>query len=1135
VIDAVRWVLGESRASALRGDTMQDVIFNGAGERKPVGRASVELVFDNSLGRAGGQWGQYSEIAIRRVLARDGESFYYINNQHVRRRDVADIFLGTGLGGRGYAIIEQGMISQIIEAKPEDLRVFLEEAAGVSKYRERRRETELRLGDSRENLLRVNDILEELNTQVQRLGEQARVASHYHELQRDLKTSQHLLWMVRRNDAGAQRARIEREVRKTETELEAEMARLREAEKRLEIERQRHYESGETLHRIQGELYSANAEVSRIEQQLDYLRTNRQRVQSQLSALRDQIGQQESQQATLAEELASWRVQRLEATEVHAAARGRAEAQAERLPGAEAAFREHQERLNELERGLMLAEQSRELQETHRGHAERTLAQLEGRRQRLQEEQASLPKSEAAELDREGAELSAVEAELTAKDEALAGLLSRLPGAAETRKSMTHAVQAGEHQLTELEARIAALEQLQRRLEKSESLGEWLDGHGIGGLPRLWQRIHIEDGWEDALEAALRDRLNALLVERLDAARGWGGDVPPVRLTLLDVEDGASEGAGDALPGLTALRSLVTSMDSALDTALDEWLHGVHVAEDLAQALELRNRLRAGYCLVTRQGHVVTRRSMTYYAPESDLHGVLGRQREIEELQQEMGSRLTLLGETRSRLAAAERAVEQLEADVENLRTQTSELRACRHELQMDVLRLTQQSDQVRGRNEQIERELQEIGEQSIAEGGRREAAAAQQAQFEVEVGRIRNDIEGARAVAQSAETALQRSREAAQSAVQEAQAASFSEQQCILKINEIENTVKVVYENVDRLRESQQALVQEENSYDESPVATALQGALAIRQQKEQDLAAARDALEGVAAALRDTEQERLGIEHRLGPLRDRINELKLKEQEARLNAEQYAEQLGAAGADEAALEPLLLKNPRPTALQGEINRLNEEIAALGAVNLAALDELTASQERKAYLDSQSADLTEAMATLEAAIKRIDRETRERLMATFDEVNGHLGELFPALFGGGQARLELTGEEILDSGVQLIAQPPGKRNASIHLLSGGEKALVALALVFSIFKLNPAPFCLLDEVDAPLDDPNTERFCDLVKRMSEQTQFMFISHNKITMEIAEQLVGVTMQEQGVSHVVAVDIEEAIRMREQAA
>jgi chromosome segregation protein len=397
-----------------------------------------------------------------------------------------------------------------------------------------------------------------------------------------------------------------------------------------------------------------------------------------------------------------------------------------------------------------------------------------------------------------------------------------------------------------------------------------------------------------------------------------------------------------------------------------------------------------------------------------------------------------------------------------------------------------------------------------------------------------KSQLDVARAQFAQCERALEGQRAAAQSAERALQEAEFERKTCAARLEEMSSQQRLLEEQAAREAASLAELQAERLRFDETPLSEGLQGALAARGAREEKVGAARQAVEEVEGNVRAAEEDRLGAEHRLDPLRERINDLRLKEQEARLLEEGFSEQLREAHADEAELAAALEKGVRSGALNNEIARLNDEIGALGAVNLAALDELAAATERKSYLDAQSADLTEAMETLETAIRRIDRETRERLLATFDQVNVHLAEMFPALFGGGQAKLVLTGEEILDSGVQVIAQPPGKRNTSIHLLSGGEKALSALSLVFSLFMLNPAPFCLLDEVDAPLDDTNTERFCQLLRKMASQTQFIVISHNKITMEIAEQLIGVTMQELGVSRVVAVDVEEAMKMTEEA-
>ncbi|GIX26611.1 MAG: chromosome partition protein Smc [Burkholderiales bacterium] len=1135
IIDAVRWVLGESRASALRGESMQDVIFNGSLERKPVSRAVVELVFDNSLGKAGGQWSQYAEIAVKRVIERNGESSYYINNLHVRRRDVQDIFLGTGLGGRPYAIIEQGMISRIIEARPEELRVFLEEAAGVSKYRERRRETELRLEDARENLARVDDIRQELEKQLERLQAQAQVAARYHELQARLRTVQALLALTRRQEAAAARERLAREMERLETALQGEIARLREAERHLEEARERHYGLSDALHGAQGALYQANAEVARLEQQLQHLRASRSRIEQQLGTTRNLLAQHEERRANAQAGLAHWRAERERATEEARLRQERAEGEGRDLPRLEEAHRAAQARYGEAQRERMRAEQAREVEQTHLSHAERVLAQLAARRERLEEEWRGLPQGNPDEGERLARELEDIDRRIAQQEAALAQGMERLPAAQAALEAARQGLQAQEQRLTEVEARRAALEELQRRLESNERLTAWLSVQGLQGRSRFWQAIAVGEGWEDALEAVLRERLNAVALEALDEAGRWSDGPPPGKLACF-------EPRAETVPSLAPdpdpaprLRAQVTCRDEGVAAALDDWLAGVFLAQSLEAALERRHLLQPGQAFVLPGGHLVTRASITYYVPDSGLHGVLAREREIEALAREgIAQRAAIEAQARA-VAQEEEQVRALEAALEEDRSALAAARQRRHEVQMAALKAAEAAERVRARSRQIAAELEEIDAQERTEKSRREAAIQRLEEIAGEIAAAKQAESVLEEACRAAETRLGERRQAHQQALHEAQEAVYHEKLASSKINELEDLLRVIDQDMASARASLEALEGELSGLDPAPIEAALQAALEERQSREESLAQARDALEEASARLRSLEESRLTIEQGLEPLRQKLAEAQLKEQEARLTVAQFEEQLRGMGADEEALAAQLGEKPRASSLQGEITRLNNEIAELGAVNLAALEELKAAEERKAFLDAQSEDLRAAVETLENAIRRIDRETRERLMSTFDQVNNHLAELFPTLFGGGQARLVLTGEEILDAGLQVIAQPPGKKNTSIHLLSGGEKALTALALVFSLFQLNPAPFCLLDEVDAPLDDTNTERFCQLVKRMAQQTQFIFISHNKLTMEIAHQLIGITMQEQGVSRVVAVDVEEAMRLRDAAA
>ncbi len=1134
IIDAVRWVLGESSAKHLRGETMQDVLFNGSGNRQAVNRASVELIFDNSLGKAGGQWASYAEISVKRLLERDGDSSYYINNIHVRRRDIADIFLGTGVGARAYAIIEQGMISRIIEAKPEELRIFLEEAAGVSKYRERRKETESRLADTRENLLRVDDIRTELEKQLDHLRAQAEVASRYHMLQEQLRFSQNLLWLHKKRDAGAVRDRCVREIETLGVELEAQTARLRETEAALEGLRQSHHAAGDAVHEAQGQLYESNAEFARVEQQIQHVRENRQRVESRLTDLRQQLQQSENQIGLQQASLDEWRQEETRAQGAVEASRAAHTAENEQLPLAEQVYRDSSGARDALQRSVADNAKELQLEQTRCEHALKILAQLAQREQRLREEKAALPAPDDAEFQRLSATRSELEARLHDQRAELEGQEARVPELDLALRGCAAAVETAAQQVASLEARVSALRQIQDGIGRSEGMAGWLTSHQLDDSRRLWQDIEIEAGWEDALEAVLRERLNGISLGSLDDAAPWVGELPPGKMTVYAGNGGAVT-APAAHGELRPLATYVRCKNPAAAAALNDWLYQVYVVSDRHAGLSQRSQLAPGALLVSADGHVFTRHSVSFHAPDSDLHGVLSRERELEELVGRLAAEQALLASARASHAAADAAFEQHQAKLAHMRPDLDETRRLGHEAELEITRFSEQAQRITQRGEQIAAELAEIDAQTGQERAAHDSAQDNAGRCDKQRIELHAQFAAAQAAHAAAEAALAAQRQAVAQADRSAQEASFHLKTCVNKIAEIDNAMRLVRENLATVQTALGKHEAELAELDETPLTTELARVLEIRTQKEQLVAAARDALESAETALRQTEQERLLIEQGLDPIRERINEGRLKEQEARLTEEQYSQQLFEVSADEAALEPHLEKGKRSSALQGDITRLTNEIATLGAVNLAALDELETSQQRKEYLDSQALDLNTALATLEDAIHRIDRETRERLQHTFDVVNGHFGELFPSLFGGGQARLVLSGEEILDSGVQVIAQPPGKKNSSIHLLSGGEKALTALSLVFAMFQLNPAPFCLLDEVDAPLDDSNTERFCQLVKKMSVNSQFMYISHNKITMEIANQLIGITMQEAGVSRVVAVDIEEAMKLAEVAA
>ncbi len=1127
IIDAVRWVLGESKASELRGESMQDVIFNGTTNRKPAGRSSVELVFDNSDGKAAGQWSQYAEIAVKRTLTRDGTSTYYINSQAVRRRDIQDIFLGTGLGPRAYAIIGQGMISRIIEARPEELRIFLEEAAGVSKYKERRRETENRLHDTRENLLRVEDILRELNTNLEKLQGQAAVAQKFHELQAEQDEKQKLLWLLRKNEAKTEQEKFFRDIEKAQIELEEQTAKLRHVEAELEHMRQAHYAAGDRMHQAQGHLYQTNSEIGSLEAQIKFVIESRTRLQSQLNSLTAQRDQWQRQGSQYQEDLAEAEIQLEEQAMRVEQAQEVAQREGERIPELEQAWREAQLKTTESRGRIMQAQQQIELESAHQRNASGILANLAARRERLSQEKQGLNLPDSTHLSNLKMQLEEKQATLEEATAQLEEAQEQLPKLEEERRTAQQQVNTETANNAQLEARLAALKQLQENVQTQGKVQPWLQKHELGDLPRLWQKLQIDQGWETALEAVLRERTSALEVSNLDWAKAFFNDAPPAKLALFSPNAAVGSAAAETAPGLKPFISLLQLNDPGLRALMQDWLHNVYVADDTAVAFVDRSKLPAGACFVTKQGHVIGRSSVRFYASDSEQDGMLARQQEIENITKQLRAQQMLADEARSRSVRAESALTQATQRLQEIRQRVGTLTQAVHGLQIDVMKQSEVQERFNQRSSQIAADLEEIAAQEAEQQQVRAESEAKFEQLDAELAELQETHENGQTDYLAKEQQLNDARQRVRELERAAQEAEFSEKSQRNKIEELKRSIATALEQAAQLFANMQQGSLELESLDDQAAQAGLQTLLDKRSEQERALADARHELDQLTQTLRGHDEARMQAERSLQPIRDRITELQLKEQAARLNQEQYAQQLAEAQADEAALAEKLNPDMRPSYLQGEVTRLTNAIAALGAVNLAALDELAAASERKNFLDAQNADLTEAITTLEDAIAKIDKETRELLQDTFDKVNKHFGELFPILFGGGQAKLIMTGEEILDSGVQVMAQPPGKKNATIHLLSGGEKALTATALVFSMFQLNPAPFCLLDEVDAPLDDANTERFCNMVKRMSSHTQFLFISHNKIAMEMAQQLIGVTMQEQGVSRIVAVDMESA--------
>ncbi|MEN9631225.1 MAG: hypothetical protein RJA10_4453 [Pseudomonadota bacterium] len=1133
IMDAVRWVLGESKASELRGESMQDVIFNGSGQRKPASRASVELVFSNEDARAGGQWNAFTEIAVKRVLTRDGTSSYFINNQPVRRRDVQDVFLGTGLGPRAYAIIGQGTISRIIESRPEELRLFLEEAAGVSKYKERRRETENRLKDTRENLTRVEDILRELNANLDKLEKQAEVAARYRSLQDQGTLKLHQLWFLKQRDAAQEEQRVKTATVEATNALEARLAELRHVELELETLRQAHYAASDALHLKQGALAEASLEVSRLEERIRYVVEGRQRAEQRLADLTTQNSQWAEREAAAAAELDDIGVQIEGADEEAAVLDGQAEEQAAQLPLVEDALRAAQGKANEQRQSVVQVQQQIQLLAADSRNIDDQARQLRARRDRLAAERQGLQATDTARLTLlQQQHATAAEQQETA-DARLSELNEQVPALDEQRRQAQDDVNRESARMADLGARLEALRALQDKVQTEGKLKPWLAKHGLEGLAGLWTRVHIEPGWEPALEAALRERLNALSVGKLDMVRAFAADVPPAKLAFYSLPGAAAPSTHHTLPRLSARLRL---NDAGLSALLGDWLEGVYTAESLDEALAARDRLTQGEVVMTRDGHAVSAYAVSFYAPDSEQAGMLARAQEIENLDRQRRAQALLSDEARSASVRAEAAYTDASQRLLTARREASEAQTRAHQLQVELLRLTQQAEATDARRAQLQEELAEVDAQLEGLEERRAIGEARFEELDLQLGQTQERHAELEDAVIAAERKLADAREQQRALERQAQEARFQARALAARRDELQRAIATARAQIETNVQAGQQLELELGSFNDAAAQAGLQTALALKLEREQVLAATRSEYDDLSAKLRAGEEQRLSFERSLDPLREQITKLQLEAQAAQLGGAQYLEQLTAASADLDALAKSVEEGGvKLWGLQTEIDRIQKDIAALGAVNLAALDELTQSTERKTFLDAQNADLQEAIRTLEDAIHKIDLETRDLLAQTFNQVNEHFGRMFPSLFGGGNAKLVMTGEEILDAGVQVMAQPPGKKNSTIHLLSGGEKALTAIALVFAIFMLNPAPFCLLDEVDAPLDDANTERYAKLVAEMSHKgTQFLFISHNKIAMEMAEQLIGVTMQEQGVSRIVAVDMEAAVGLAEAA-
>jgi len=1128
VIDAVRWVMGELSARHLRGDSMADVVFNGSSARKPVGSASVELVFDNADGKIGGPYASYSEVSLRRQVTRDGTSNYFINGVRCRRKDITQLFLGTGLGSRSYAIIEQGTISRIIESKPEDMRAFVEEAAGISRYKERRRETESRIGETRENLERLQDLRDEIEKQIRHLQRQAGTARRYQALKgrERLLTAELLVLRLRELDSGAQAH--DSTVRARELAMQAQLAEQRGAEAALEKQRVCHAEQTERVSAVQGRYYENGAEISRTEQLISHTRALRERQRADLTQARGTLNGLALHIERDERELGILRAELAELAPKLSAAAGAEEAHAATLEAAERSLQLWQARWEEFNRALGSAHQTTQVERARIEQLENQQRRLAAQADRLAVEHETLALQDA---DAQLKALAAEEALARSSGEQLAQALSfaleRTQALRAEQLAVEARLEAARGERERLRAELLSLEALQQAAfsHGADGVAQWLKTSGLDARPRLAAALEVAVGWERAVETALGDYLEAVCVERLDEFGGALEGFTAGRLALIE--------AGAVAP-VAAAAAAEDSLAAKLSgpAAMITQLRSIMTAESLADALARRSALQAGWSIMTRRGEWVGRDWLRVTRGADPHAGVIEREHRLKSLRAEFA-------------AAAERA-RGIEVHLLTVRQSLAEAEVERNAAQSGIqgahrahAELLGQLEAMRARSQEATLRRARLDEE--AAGIAAEIALTQEVL-------ARAGLELARGVVVLGELDSQQpqihsdrdeTREALIAARAAAQAAQLAARDLLIRSESLRSTENSMAIGVQRMMEQRTQLarrcedLERELASGDAPILELegrLAAALARRLDVEAELGGARGALEDAEAELRALDEKRAAAEQRVSEARTAMQEARIAASETRVRRESIAEQFAATHFVLAEVQHNLKADADVPAWEDSLAEVRADAEKLGQVNLAAIDELKEQTERKDYLDRQHTDLSDALATLEQAMRRIDRETRTRFEETFERINTGLKEKFPQLFGGGHAYLELVGEDALAAGVAVMARPPGKRNSTIHLLSGGEKALTAVALVFSIFDLNPAPFCLLDEVDAPLDEHNVSRFCEIVRDMSARIQFIIITHNKATMELASQLIGVTMSEPGVSRLVSVDIDAALRL-----
>lgn len=1132
IIDAVTWVMGESSPKYLRGEALTDVIFNGSSTRKTIGQASVELIFDNSDGSLGGEYRQFSEISIKRMINRESDSSYYLNGVRCRKRDVVGIFLGTGLGPRSYSIIGQNMISRVIEAKPDELRTYIEEAAGISKYKERRHETELRINRTKENLTRVNDLCLELQKQLSHLKHQANMAEKFKLLKQQERTLRAELYGIQWRSLNNRLVECNLHIERQETALAGRESELGTIARDLEQTHETQHQLQSAFQGVQDRYYALGNEITRLEQAISHHQERKQQWENELSQLTQDYQSASNQSNEFEDNLRDFE---------------------QEIKAIEPSLQGLNNELIELERKLQLAEeetqtwqtewdlfnqasaktsQSAQVEKIRIEHLEQQIAFLQKRKDQLALDEKQYHFSE---LDKELNDISKKAGEANHAQNTRENQLTTVKTTinhlyikqTETSKELDQL----HHEIQQLIGQQHSLEALQETAlgQRNNPAAPWISKHQLDKNPRLAQHIQVEKGWELAVEKALGNSLQSICVDKLADITPYLADFSSGNICLF-IPDEKNE------PAKERRRQGVLLLDKIKSPwNLQSLLSGIYVADSVEEALSLCEELLPHESIMTQEGVWLNRTWLKVLRMTDPAAGLFAREEALKELALRIKEREAAEAELRKVLSDCRQQIEKEENKRDELQQHYNQEQAAlaqlNVQLKMKEERLAELNKQfVRFKNEQEEclRELKKS--QSDLEEAQLAFQKASQA-LEVEAEK-RKELMAARDQSRHTLKVTREHTDQKKQAIHE----------CEIRLQKALSQKSAAEQNKIRLKIHLTSLSDRkltlQNELASMPPIDTLKKSLSLALDKHQDiqeeLNTARNAVDAADQQCRNLEAKRQSLEKEMNHVRTTLEGLRVEWQGFKVRADTIVDQMKET---ELALETILEGLPNDITVeewQTKLDQINNRIHRLGPINLVAIEEYATCSERKDYLDKQLDDLQSGLATLEEAISKIDKETKAKFSETFDKVNNRFKELFPTIFGGGKAYLELNSDDLLTAGVTMMACPPGKRNSSIYLLSGGEKSLTAIALIFSIFHLNPAPFCLLDEVDAALDDVNIIRFTRLVKAMADKTQFLFISHNKITIELGQHLIGVTMNEPGVSRLVSVDVEKAMSMAVEA-